>query len=238
MRNITAQYENLFRPYSALVFYKQTGRSEEHYVEHFDINKDGKPINAHPLSVKEADRLVKALTIEAKSKSQFLKPKGLLSGSVLSFDPQKRKIMWYTKSQKHNLFFANAMNIPNGEANVPAMLWFANEEKLTVFALASNRRPNEKTTLYHAPFFNVNRFGAVCMGTVNIDISPIASLEQFMEAWENYFFGSYFSHLINENNPVHGNSVLLWRNLIGTDKPFPTDILKPVSNINIQKLLS
>lgn len=238
MRNITALYEDVFRPYSALLFYKQNGRSNEHYVEHFDIGKDGKPINAHPLSVKEADRLLKALTIKAKSKSQFLKPNGLLTGSVLSLDVQDGKVMWYTKAQKRNLYFAPSMRIPDGVASVPPMLWFASQSKLTVFALANNRRPNETTTLYHAPFFNVNGLGAVCMGTVNIDISATASLEQFMEAWENYFFGSYFSHLVNENNPVHGNSVVLWRNLIGTDKPFPIDILKPVSNINIQKLLS
>lgn len=238
MRNITPIYEKAFYPYSALVFYKQIGRSDGHYVEHFDIGKDGKPINAHPLSVKEADRLLKALTIESQSKSPFLRHTGLLNASVLSIDMQNRKVMWYTKSQKRNLYFATKMRIPDGEANVPPMLWFATQDKLSVFALASNRRPNEKTTLYHAPFFNVGGLGAVCMGTVNIDIPATASLEQFMEAWENYFFGSYFSHLVNENNPVHGNSVLLWRNLIGTDKPFPTDVLRPLTNTNIKSLLS
>jgi hypothetical protein len=39
------------------------------YVEHFDMDKNGNPINAHPLTVKEANVLAKALTPKRKDKA-------------------------------------------------------------------------------------------------------------------------------------------------------------------------
>ncbi|KQT23726.1 hypothetical protein ASG22_06705 [Chryseobacterium sp. Leaf405] len=36
----------------------------------------------------------------------------------------------------------------------------------------------------------------VCMGTVETRIKNSASLEEFIENWENCFFNSYFSHLM------------------------------------------
>jgi PRTRC genetic system protein B len=106
------------------------------------------------------------------------------------------------------------------------LLWYATKQELTLFALAANRRPCEGTPLYHAPFFNVNQNGTVCMGTVDVNIKKSSSLEEFIAAWENYFFNSYFSHLMHNHNPVNGNCVSLWKNLIETGKPFPKAMLK------------
>lgn len=72
-------------------------------------------------------------------------------------------------------------------AQVPPLLWLANKQNLVIFALASDRRPTEKTMLYHAPFFNVYDNGSVCMGTVDVNIKNSASIEEFTEAWEKYF---------------------------------------------------
>ena len=107
---------------------------------------------------------------------------------------------------------------------------------LIVFALEKDHRPTEKTALFHAPFFNVYEDGHVCMGTVDINIKNSASVEEFMQAWESYFFNSYFSHLVNEHNPVKVNCVSLWKDLIGTDKAFPKDVLKK-TNKTIKTIL-
>lgn len=74
------------------------------------------------------------------------------------------------------------------------------------------------------------------MGTVDVNIKKSASVEEFTESWENYFFNSYFSHLMNENNPVNGNCVNLWKSLINTDKTFPKEELK-TTNIILKNLL-
>lgn len=137
---------------------------------------------------------------------------------------------------KRQLYFAENLEIPNGIAEIPAMIWYANKRNLTVFALANNRRPREKTQLYHAPFFNVYDNGKVCMGTVDVNIQNSSSVEEFTEKWEDYFFNSYFSHLMNEHNPINGNCVNLWRNLANIEKSFPKQVLKS-TNKTLKQLL-
>ena len=227
MENITHNFGVLYHPVSALVFYQNTDRNKDMYVEHFDIDKDGNPINAHPLTIREAKFLSKALHIEAEKNKEFLKPQHILSENILHINPSDNgSVIWYTKGQKVNLFFSETLGISNGIAQVPALLWSANKQNLVIFALSSDRRPTEKTMLYHAPFFNVYDSGSVCMGTVDVNIKNSASIEEFTQAWENYFFNSYFSHLMNGHNPVKGNCVNLWKDLINTGNPFPKKLLK------------
>jgi PRTRC genetic system protein B len=240
MKDITQNFGTLYHPTSALVFYQNEERNKEIYVEHFDMDSNGNPINAHPLTNIEAKTSAKALNLntEKEEMQDFLKPISILPTNILYINPNKDKgnVIWYTKSKKRQLFFTENLEIPNGTAEVPAMLWFANKRNLTVFALSSNRRPTAKTTLFYAPFFNVYENGNVCMGTVNVDIQKSTSLEEFTEKWENYFFNSYFSHLMNEHNPVKGNCVNLWKSLIHTDKTFPKEVLKQ-TNLSLLKLL-
>jgi PRTRC genetic system protein B len=197
------------------------------YVEHFDMDRNGTPVNAHPLTVKEANVLAKALQTDEEKSKAFLKPKGILPTNILHINPsEKGTVLWYTKAQQRKLYFVNGLGIPCGTAQVPPMLWFANKNTLAVFALATDRRPTEKTPLHYAPFFNIYEDGKVCMGTVTIDIKKSASVEEFVLAWESYFFNSYFSHLLGSHSPINGNCVNVWKDLIGTDKPFPKEVLK------------
>ncbi len=238
MNNITEDFGTLYFPKSALVFYEAKGINAEMYVEHFDMDKSGNPINAHPLTVREANVLAKSLLTEKEQNQAFLKPKGILPTNILHINPsaEKGSVLWFTKAQQRQLYFVNGLEILNGKASIPPMLWLANKNSLAVFALATNRRPTEKTPLYHAPFFNIYIDGKVCMGTVNINIKNSASVEEFTNAWEDYFFNSYFSHLLGNYNPIKGNCVNLWKDLIGTDKPFPKEILKP-NNKTLKNIL-
>jgi PRTRC genetic system protein B len=226
MNDITQNFGTLYHPKTALVFYQTDERNKDTYVEYFDMDKNGNPINAHPLTEREAKVLAKSLNLTTK-KQDFLKPQGILSTHILYLNPSENGfVIWYTKAGKRQLYFSENLEIPSGKAEVPAMLWLATQRNVKIFALSSNRRPTEKTSLFYAPFFNVYENGNVCMGTVNIDIQNSASVEEFMEKWEDYFFNSYFSHLMNEHNPITGNCVNLWKNLIDTEKPFPKEVLK------------
>ena len=239
MKNITQDFGTLYHPTTALVFYQNDERNKDTYVEYFDMNKNGNPVNAHPLTEREAKELLKALTINTqKEKNQdFLKPKGILPTHILHINPSENgSVLWFTKSMKRQLFFTENLGISNGIAEVPAMLWLANKRSLKIFALANIRRPTEKTELFYAPFFNVYENGNVCMGTVDVNIQNSNSLEEFTEKWENYFFNSYFSHLMNEHNPINGNCVNLWKSLINTEKQFPKEALKQ-ANRTLKNLL-
>jgi len=239
MKDITQDFGKLYHPTSALVFFQTNERIKETYVEYFDMDKNGNPINAHPLTEKEAKTLVKALNTKTqKEKSKdFLKPKGILPTNILQINPSENgSVLWFTKSMKKQLYFTENLEISNGMAEVPAMLWFANKRSLKIFALSSNQRPTEKTPLFYAPFFNVYENGNVCMGTVDVHIQNSTSLEEFIKNWEDYFFNSYFSHLMNEHNPIKGNCVNLWKSLINVDKPFPKEALKK-ANRTLKNLL-
>jgi PRTRC genetic system protein B len=239
MKNITQDFGTLYHPTTALVFYQNDERNKDTYVEYFDMDKNGNPINAHPLTEREAKELIKALTINTqKEKNQdFLKPKGILPTHILHINPSENgSVLWFTKSMKRQLFFTENLGISNGTAEVPPMLWLANKRSLKIFALANNRRPTEKTELFYAPFFNVYEDGNVCMGTVDVKIQNSTSLEEFTKKWEEYFFNSYFSHLMNEHNPINGNCVNLWKSLINTEKQFPKETLR-TANRTLKNLL-
>ena len=237
VNDITENFGTLYHPKSALVFYQTKGTNTDMYVEHFDMDKNGNPVNAHPLTVNEAKVLAKALHTDKEKDKAFLKPKGILPTNILHINPsEKGTVLWYTKAQEQQLYFVNGLGIPNGKASVPSMLWYASKNSLAVFALTTDRRPTENTPLYFAPFFNIYEDGKVCMGTVSIDIKNSASVEEFTDAWEDYFFNSYFSHLLGEHNPIKGNCVSLWKNLIETGEAFPKDVLKK-NNKTLKNLL-
>lgn len=238
INDITQDFGTLYHPKSALVFYETKGSNTDVYVEHFDMDKNGNPINAHPLTVKEANVLAKALNTEQEKNKAFLKSNGILPTNILRINPNADKgaVIWYTKAQQRQMYFVDSLQIPNGIAPIPPMLWKASKNGLSVFALSSDRRPTEKTKLYYTPYFNIYQDGKVCMGTVSVDIKNSASVEEFIQAWEYYFFNSYFSHLLDNHNPITGDCVNLWKELINTDKPFPKEVLKP-NNKTLKNLL-
>ncbi|MDQ6532126.1 PRTRC system protein B [Flavobacterium sp. LHD-85] len=227
MHDITEDFGTLYHPKCALVFY-QAKTDSQMYVEHFDMDKNGSPVNAHPLTVREAEALAGALLTEKQKDTAFLQSGGIMKTEILHINPSKDKgaVLWYSKAQSRKLFFVESLGIPSGFGNVPAMLWHATKNSLRVFALAGNSRPSEKTPLYSAPFFNIYEDGKVCMGSVNINIKKSASVEEFTNAWEDYFFNSYFSHLMGKKSPIKGNCVSLWKDLIGTGNLFPKEVLQ------------
>lgn len=221
--------ESLYHPKAALVLYAPDQGRGASYVEYFDMDENGCPTNPHPLTVQEARALAKSLQTKKETANAFLKPKGLLPKNVLYInpDPVSGGILWYTPPMAHRLHFAKQLDMESGTASTPALLWQAGRKRLDIYALTTGSKPTLATKLYHAPFFNVYQNGNVCMGSVAVDIAKSATLEEFIAAWEGYFFDSYFSHLVQEHNPVKGNIVQLWKGLIKTRQPFPAAVLLP-----------
>lgn len=185
------------------------------------------PINAHPLTLQESKQLSKMLNVEQEEKNACFIPNGLLPSNVLHLNPSENgQVIWYCKPQKRKLFFVESLAIPNGIAYMPTLVFKATKTELSVYALKSNRRPTMNTKLYYAPFFNIYESGKICMGTVDIQVKDANSLEEFINLWEEYFFNSYFAHLLSNYNPIKNNIVEFWQKQINTDKPFDTKELK------------
>ena len=197
-------------------------------MQAFDVDPlSGHPINFHPLTEQESRQLAKILTVEKEKKKNFLRLNGLLPENVLYLDAERGQVIWYTPPQRRNLYFIQSLTIPNGIANLPALIWLATKNHLVLFALGSTDKPTIDTPLFYAPFFNTNKQGGVCMGTVSVGIRQSNTLNEFIAAWEESFFNSYFSHLYDQHQPVQGNIIQLWQHLIDNDTAFPFDVLIP-----------
>lgn len=218
----------LYHPAAAIVVFKPENSENDLYLEYYDMDENGCPVNARPLSVKETQGLAKAIDIRKAAAKAFLKPKGLLPSFVLQINPSEDgSVVWYTKPQTQKLHFSESLGIASQELPLPALVWAANKSRLFVYALATKGKPRLSTPLFNAPFFNLYHNGNVCMGSVDVRISQSAALEEFIQAWEGYFFGSYFSHLIDGHNPVKGNLISLYQNLAETGSAFPIEELVP-----------
>jgi len=238
MKDITQKFGTLYNPVKAFVIYQKHSAEKSIYVEAYDMDKNGCPINAHPLSLKESTKLASALDTSDELTCKFLTPSGLLPKNVLHLNPAHNgSAIWYTPAQKVSLFFVEALAIPNGSAFVPPLLWKASKNSLYIYALKTDSQINEQTVLYHAPFFNLYNDGRVCMGTVKVNIKTDCHLQEFIQSWEQYFFNSYFSHLIGNSSPVKGNIIQLWQKLVGSDKPFPVKSLLK-NGLTIKNILS
>lgn len=231
--NIATDLGKMYEPKSALVIYQtREPYNTETYVEYFDMDNNGIPINAHPLSVREAENLAKTLKTKAQREKAYLQSQGLLPKNILQIKLDRNgTVIWFSKPQKRQLFFIESLGIPNGFAHMPTLLWKATANSISVYALKTNRRPTANTPLYYAPFFNVYEDGNVCMGTVEIEMQKAECLEDFITEWEEHFFNSYFSHLLGNYCPIKSNIVSLWKELINTDKPFPINELKKNNRI-------
>lgn len=237
MKDITATFGTLYNPVKAFVVYQKNNSDKTIYVEAYDIDKNGYPINAHPLNGKESTELATALDTSDELTYKFLKPLGLLPKKVLYINPNHAGYaIWYTPAQKVNLFFVDGLAIPNGNAFVPPLLWKASKNSLWIFAMDSDKEINKQTALSYAPFFNLYEDGRVCMGTVSVNITPDCLLEEFIEKWERYFFNSYFSHLIQRQSSLKGNIIQLWRSLVNTRKIFPMKTLVK-NGLTLKKIL-
>jgi PRTRC genetic system protein B len=228
MNTITENFGTLYHPVKAFVVYQSGDKECSPYVQAYDMDAKGYPINAHPLTVRESTALAKALDTSPEHRKNYLKPEGLLPENVLQINPDNEGFaIWYTPALKTGLLFSDSLQIPNGKAALPPLLWKATKTNLYIYALSTAAGITEDSTLYQAPFFNIYEDGRVCMGTVKINIDIQCSLQQFMQSWQQYFFNSYFSHLLGNQSPVKGNIVQLWQGLVNTRRKFPIRQLKP-----------
>ncbi|MDT3401235.1 PRTRC system protein B [Mucilaginibacter terrae] len=229
MKDLTQSFGTLYHPQKALVLFEAgIGHNRQYYIEAYDMNEQGQACNAHPLSVTEANALVKALQTAEKEKSGLLALSGLMPSNVLYLKTDRNPFaVWYTPARTMRLFFKEDLGIPSGECAMPALIWKAGKKEMAIYACADATELTPDTPLLHAPFFNVYSDGRVCMGNTQVDISKDCPLEKFMEIWQDAFYNSYFSHLLKGHLPVNGNIVQLWKSLSGTGRPFPNEVLIP-----------
>ncbi len=90
MRNISDLLDEIYQPVKALVIYESNReRDNDVYVESYDIDGKGRPLNAHPLTVDEANDLAECLDNSQQIQRSFLKPKGILPPEIPWCSPMR-----------------------------------------------------------------------------------------------------------------------------------------------------
>lgn len=110
------------------------------------------------------------------------------------------KIIWIANKSTRKIFFSETTKndgLISEDYNVPTLIFKYSNKKLSVFAIcdSSSKNINQDTELYHAPFYNVDSDGAICMGNVNINmVQKFKTFEKCKEFLEKSFFNSFFTH--------------------------------------------
>lgn len=225
MENRTQQIGQQFVPVKALLIYESINPKNDTYVESYEVNEFGYPTNGRPLTLKECGELSRQLSMMDGVSNSFLKSKGLIPDNLLFLNPTLNGYaVWYTDRREHSLHFTESLAIPSGKCDIPPLIWKASRDKLWLYAWERAGRPVLEMELLKAPFFNVYSDGLVCMGTVRRSQHTDKGLEDFINKWMEYFFNSYFSHALGAS-PTKTNIVNLWKELSGSGKPFPMNVL-------------
>jgi len=202
----------------ALLIYRENRRS---FITWHTVSaqQQGPPLlgPAQPLTTAFMEDLAESLSGSATAE---VLPENVLAKS-------DRMMAWWTPRRVRRMFFENAEGKAeqiNGKLfPQPALVWKVTQGDLKIRALCENERPNAKTALAVAPFWNLSDDGRVCLGTMRSpDNASVASIE----AWEQGFYESAFTHSnVGRLTRHEGGHDALWGELAGKRRLFPTDAL-------------
>jgi PRTRC genetic system protein B len=137
---------------------------------------------------------------------------------------------WVPPARRHIAFRAPELGAPERGETVPhSGLVFAVDGRRAwrVWAVTGAQRPDEKTPLCRAPYFNVWDDGTICTGNVTV---PDGTTAERIETWDRAFFGSFFTHP-NGSGPLvtyRGGAFRFWRHMLdGKHAEFPERVLVP-----------
>ena len=152
-------------------------------------------------------------------------PREILPANVLVRTPDV--LVWWTRAQRRVMFYADSSDgrTLNGKVYPqPCLVFRVCGAELSVRALAEDRRPRADMPLMVAPYWNCDRQGRVCQGSMRVPgkLSPAA-----MKDWEKAFFESEFTHAaLGAQLTSHPEGFLgLWRELAGGQIEFPAKFL-------------
>lgn len=224
MNRLSEKLSDMMKPKTAIIVYKAE-KAGEYYLESRKIDpKTGRMTAAVPLKKKVLSRIMDTLAIDSDSLDSGIH--GTVPPNVLYCDSRigNSKLVWYNPPQKRKLYFTPKAGIPDGEMNVPGLLYVARNDRLSLYAF-KGLKPKRK--LYKAPFMNVDTTH-VCLGNAKVKKPSEKTFANMIAYWETLFWQSEFGHILGEN-PVKGNLASITKECIATGLPFPTDRLVPIS---------
>jgi len=159
---------------------------------------------------------------------------GFLPETVLYMESDL--IVWWVPPARRHIAF----NVGAGQAEAfggresgeavphPGLVFAASGRIWRVWAVKGKARPTPATALYQAPYFNVDVQGSICQGNAPV---PEGTTVEKIEAWNDAFLHSYFTHPNGPGRLVHyrGGAYAFWRDMLdGRFRRFPERVLVDV----------
>lgn len=215
MNELTETLTVSLKPVLAVTVYKSDDR-KEYYLESHDINDNGHFGAGKPLQQETLQGIVDVFFDDRKNMSAIT---GLIPVNLLDYKVRpggNYKMVWYNPAQVRVIHHAAPLKLTTAKCWVPALLYIVENRELTVYALNTDKRPEEKTVLYMAPFFNVSDDGDVCLGNAKVQKPKEKTFASIIKYWEDLFWLSEFSH-VNGSNKVKSNDLHgIWKKLLAS----------------------
>lgn len=231
MNNLTERMSATYCPKMALIVYQEEDGGSSTYIEQRDIVA-GRMGAGRPLSRKCITEVITALAEDNEEIEKGFH--GIIPKTLIYADTTtgRTKLVWYNPPQERNMFFVEALGIPEGRIMLPGVLYVAENNVLSVFAF-KGKCPNNR--LYNAPFFNIYQNGRVCLGNAKVKKPSRQTYIEAIEYWEKLFWSSEFSHLIG-GSPINGNLAVITKQCIESGEPFPINALM-LSKFTVKDIL-
>lgn len=211
----------------AILLYRADGKNPCFATIHDCAVLSGKPVILAGRAMSPAMSRAVAATLGATGMQG-----GFLPANVLMIDGEH--LVWHEPPLVRHLAFKASTQFPErslgtcaGKVPTPGAIFVAGPQTWSVFAYKGAQRPQPDTPLFHAPFYNVDRTGSICVGNVSV---PKSTAAERIAAWNDAFFRSYFSHANYDGVVDHPDDATgLWRALLGgrPGEAFPEQVLKP-----------
>ncbi|MEE4377389.1 MAG: PRTRC system protein B [Candidatus Competibacteraceae bacterium] len=178
------------RPYAALVFFraKHADRESALVTRHpVHLSDQGPVIGAGQVfGAKDQEELVAILQNRLRETQQA----ALIPPTVLAMGD--RYALWVMPGKQRPLPIRAGDRRFSLTVPWPTLLVGISERGLYVAALASTRRPTERTWLFNAPLMNVNGRGHVCTGSADLPNNVTLAT---LPAWEAVITHTFFTHV-------------------------------------------
>jgi PRTRC genetic system protein B len=138
-----------------------------------------------------------------------------------------RMIAWWTPAQRRQMFYQHsegkAADLNGRIFPQPPLVWRVADGQLKIRALTENKRPEAKTKLAVAPYWNLSDNGTVCTGSMR---RPETASVSAISDWERGFYESAFTHAnVGRLTRHRGGFEGLWSELTGKRRLFPLETL-------------
>jgi len=180
-----------YQPKSAMIIYNS---GNNYYLETHRLYKKGdeyKMGSGQPISENAMINIVKSMV--RKRQSNYNRNQ-LFNENLLfvNYEIGEFKVVWYIPSGIRNLMFAKELKLTDCKMQLPGIILKWNGTSLELICFKGNKRPDKKTLLYKAPFYNTTGIGAFCLGTARVNKS-VQNINDLMANVESAFFNSLFT---------------------------------------------